>query len=637
MWVSSERPTRSAPQVPEPFHVPLAAVLGVDVRAKALMSAARAIVEIRMDAEHRPALDPGAGLGMARLRAHSRSSKLQTLGAAIEAALRERAWTKAPSGEITAILATPGVDPASVAEIVAMGFSLRAAEAALRATASVVAAQRNGAPSATPGTVAVEAAVDWLLEDPTRARAAENIPAPGALSLASSGPLAASSRQSSDLAGAHSVVNPLSELSLGGAVGSGVGLPSRSASSASTRLSVGSTAQGRASGVLPGQAVDVVDGRVSGGAGSHRVPSAGSLGLGTQTMPAAPLDQGASSRLSMAPRPPPAGDSTFYPAAPSPPSSASFYSAINPVGPARTQPASGSPLGRLGSAFAPDSRHSSSSGPSAAVAPSSCSYYPASPSPPSAATFYPPQGSGASASLAPPAAPRQTVGVAALLEREAMRVAEISGVMDEALEDLASLASKAEEMVALAREFRSRLDAGAASANNGAVPEDLVLDAETAEALDDLGVLSPVTKDAAGRRYHDELARQLSDFLDARLARDPRTGGAVTLPQAFCLYNRARGTDLVSPADLLNALQAFSRLGLPHTVRVELVRACETRRLRLCAALERVHSRRERKDLGVNGATTRSSRGNLRCASGRCLGLSRPPSRIVLTEGLGSR
>jgi hypothetical protein len=41
---------------------------------------------------------------------------------------------------------------------------------------------------------------------------------------------------------------------------------------------------------------------------------------------------------------------------------------------------------------------------------------------------------------------------------------------------------------------------------------------------------------------------QLADFLEAPLR---RSNGIITLPEAFCLFNRARGAELVSPDDIL--------------------------------------------------------------------------------------
>ena len=106
-----------------------------------------------------------------------------------------------------------------------------------------------------------------------------------------------------------------------------------------------------------------------------------------------------------------------------------------------------------------------------------------------------------------------------------------------------------------------------------------------------LGIASPVTKDTAGSRYHDELSRQLSDWLTKRAL---KMHGGVMLTtdlywyekhtksntknktnSSFCLFvcrtnvvadsmfNRARGTEMVSPDDLMRACLLFDKLKLP--------------------------------------------------------------------------
>ena len=59
--------------------------------------------------------------------------------------------------------------------------------------------------------------------------------------------------------------------------------------------------------------------------------------------------------------------------------------------------------------------------------------------------------------------------------------------------------------------------------------------------------------------YTTTLARQLSDFLRPRLS---AAGGLLTLTDVYCLYNRARGTNLISPEDLLDAVQCMKSLHL---------------------------------------------------------------------------
>lgn len=56
-----------------------------------------------------------------------------------------------------------------------------------------------------------------------------------------------------------------------------------------------------------------------------------------------------------------------------------------------------------------------------------------------------------------------------------------------------------------------------------------------------------------GRRRGRRCAVQLADFLAPRVE---RAGGMMTLPDVYCLFNRARGAELVSPDDLLAAVQA---------------------------------------------------------------------------------
>lgn len=64
----------------------------------------------------------------------------------------------------------------------------------------------------------------------------------------------------------------------------------------------------------------------------------------------------------------------------------------------------------------------------------------------------------------------------------------------------------------------------------------------------------------AGNLYYSELARQLSDFLDKLL---PLSSGILSLADVYCLFNRARGIELVSPEDLYKACCEFERLNLP--------------------------------------------------------------------------
>eukprot|EP01060_Flectonema_neradi_P033208 TRINITY_DN5501_c0_g1_i1.p1 TRINITY_DN5501_c0_g1~~TRINITY_DN5501_c0_g1_i1.p1 ORF type:complete len:207 (+),score=36.69 TRINITY_DN5501_c0_g1_i1:130-750(+) len=76
--------------------------------------------------------------------------------------------------------------------------------------------------------------------------------------------------------------------------------------------------------------------------------------------------------------------------------------------------------------------------------------------------------------------------------------------------------------------------------------------------INDLGMSSFVSKESVGGGdYHKEMARQLLDFLQEPLKLQH---GIMTLVDVYCIYNRARGTDLVSPSDLAAACQQLSKL-----------------------------------------------------------------------------
>lgn len=70
-----------------------------------------------------------------------------------------------------------------------------------------------------------------------------------------------------------------------------------------------------------------------------------------------------------------------------------------------------------------------------------------------------------------------------------------------------------------------------------------------------MGITSPVTRQTAGALFHQQLALQLADFLAPRLE---HARGVMTLPDTYCLFNRARGTELVSPEDLIKVRSALA-------------------------------------------------------------------------------
>lgn len=69
------------------------------------------------------------------------------------------------------------------------------------------------------------------------------------------------------------------------------------------------------------------------------------------------------------------------------------------------------------------------------------------------------------------------------------------------------------------------------------------------------------------REQHAKRGReraQLADFLKGAME---KAGGLMPVPDVYCLFNRARGTELVSPDDLLAAIKLFPQIRVPFSLR----------------------------------------------------------------------
>lgn len=75
----------------------------------------------------------------------------------------------------------------------------------------------------------------------------------------------------------------------------------------------------------------------------------------------------------------------------------------------------------------------------------------------------------------------------------------------------------------------------------------------------DLGALnaSMITKKTAGSSYLNQLAEDISKVLSKIIG---KFKGIITLMDLFCIYNRARGTDPISPVDLHDACCLLSKV-----------------------------------------------------------------------------
>lgn len=62
-------------------------------------------------------------------------------------------------------------------------------------------------------------------------------------------------------------------------------------------------------------------------------------------------------------------------------------------------------------------------------------------------------------------------------------------------------------------------------------------------------------RDLAGKNYYVELAKEVEKFSVTVLN---KFGGVLALVDIYCMYNRARGTDLISPEDLIIASEKLN-------------------------------------------------------------------------------
>jgi len=153
--------------------------------------------------------------------------------------------------------------------------------------------------------------------------------------------------------------------------------------------------------------------------------------------------------------------------------------------------------------------------------------------------------------------PPSGVGVAAIIARNRQRNEEARKLSRSAFGEYEGLLSQAKEVQAVIHKYSATLDKQNNKQSN--VNED---EARLTDMLRGMGITNAVTKKAAGSMYHQQLARQLADFLQrGTLAQN---GGIMTLVDVFCLYNRALGTNLVSADDMFTAANmiGFHNLGM---------------------------------------------------------------------------
>lgn len=143
------------------------------------------------------------------------------------------------------------------------------------------------------------------------------------------------------------------------------------------------------------------------------------------------------------------------------------------------------------------------------------------------------------------------VGVDAILAKNALRHKEAAKLTEKAFKgDAEDLLAEATELVAIIQKYVKTLEFNQNQQDDALQLTDL---------MSNMGMTSALSKESyQGNDFYEVLARQLCDFLEPRL----KLVGTMTLTDVYCVYNRARGTNLISPEDLLTAIGYMSTLKL---------------------------------------------------------------------------
>jgi ESCRT-II complex subunit VPS36 len=158
---------------------------------------------------------------------------------------------------------------------------------------------------------------------------------------------------------------------------------------------------------------------------------------------------------------------------------------------------------------------------------------------------------------------KRKVGVDAILSQSAYRHEQAVAVTQQAFDggDAETLLKEAGDLVQIINKYVGMLD----KQQEGNSPMDSQQEEDAtklAALLQDMGMASALVKsDFRGREeaYYQQTARQLADFVRPKLK---QAGGFMTLTDVYCLYNRARASNLISPEDLLQAVSYMPVLHL---------------------------------------------------------------------------
>ena len=125
-----------------------------------------------------------------------------------------------------------------------------------------------------------------------------------------------------------------------------------------------------------------------------------------------------------------------------------------------------------------------------------------------------------------------------------------------AFTDIHSLRQNAEQMIDIAAQIKNKI---ANNSNNKSEND------EINSVLSKIGFIDPITKEVAGSEYYVKLGEQINQFFMDYFAKNPKTK-ALTLIDAYCLYNRARTGNTISPKDMKQAIKQLTDGKVMHDI-----------------------------------------------------------------------
>lgn len=155
---------------------------------------------------------------------------------------------------------------------------------------------------------------------------------------------------------------------------------------------------------------------------------------------------------------------------------------------------------------------------------------------------------GAPGKIMPPAIKPRTgiVGIERGLQEKQKQTEQTISV---AFQDLSKLMDKAKEMVNLSKVISTKI-----REKQGSITEDETIQFKS--YLLSLGIDDPVTRESVSNesKFIEKLGQEIVEILEVPIREQ---GGMMSLTDAYCRVNRARGLELVSPEDLYRACRTL--------------------------------------------------------------------------------